>query len=335
MSRHPVGILATGSYVPETVVGNEDLAPGLDVTTEWIERKTAIKSRRYAAPSQATSDLAIAAATGALDQIGLPAGRLDYIIVPTTTPDAPLPPVSCLVQSALGAHRAACFDINIGCSGFVVGLDVAAKLVADRPGSYALVVAAEIWSRFTDPKERGTRVLLADGAGAAVVGHVPEPYGIVGTDLLGHGDQSELLVIDAGGSRNPASHRTVDEGGHYLRMRGRDVTDYVRGKVPQAVKELLARTGVGQTDVDHFVPHQANGVLLRDLADEAGLENARTHLTIEEFGNSGAASLPVTLDHANRAGELRDGDTVLLAAFGGGMALGASVLRWRATGGPS
>ncbi|MFJ8080076.1 3-oxoacyl-ACP synthase III family protein [Streptomyces sp. NPDC096205] len=332
MSEHPVGVLATGSCVPEQVVTNEDLAPGLGVTPEWIVRKTAIRERRYAAPEQATSDLAIAAARSALERSGVPADRLDYVVVATTTPDSPLPPVSCLVQAAIGADRAGCFDLNIGCSGFVAALDVGHKLVAARPGAHALVVAADLWSRFTDPADRGTRVLLADGAGAAVLGPVPEPYGILGTDLLGHGDQAPYLVIEGGGTRNPASYDTVDAGGHYLRMRGRDVSDYVREKVPQAVKELLARIGLGHDEIAHLVPHQANGVLLREVAGQAGLDRARLHLTVEEFGNSGAASLPVTLDHADRAGLLGDGDLVLLAAFGGGMAVGTSVLRWKATG---
>ncbi|MFJ5772717.1 3-oxoacyl-ACP synthase III family protein [Streptomyces sp. NPDC093094] len=333
MSDHRVGVLATGSCVPSTVVTNEDLAPGLGVTPEWIERKTAIRERRWAAPEQATSDLAIAAARAALERGGVPAERIDYVVVATTTPDSPLPPMSCLVQAAIGAHRAGCFDLNIGCSGFVAALDAAAGLLTARPGAHALVIAADLWSRFTDPAERGTRVLLADAAGAAVLGPVPAPYGIVGTDLLGHGDEAPYLVIEGGGTRAPASHDTVDAGGHYLRMRGRDVSDYVREKVPQAVKELLARTGVAPHDVAHLVPHQANGVLLREVAAQTGLDRARTHLTVEEFGNSGAASLPVTLDHADRAGLLADGDLVLLSAFGGGMAVGTSVLRWKATGG--
>ncbi|WP_158891498.1 3-oxoacyl-ACP synthase III family protein [Amycolatopsis anabasis] len=330
MVSQSIGILATGSYVPETEITNADLAPGLDVTTEWIERKTAIRTRRYAAPSEATSDLAIRAATNALDQIGLPADRIDYLIVPTSTGDAPLPPTSCLVQAALGARRAACFDLNIACSGFVYGLAVAQGLVANRPGSHALVVAADIWSRFIDPNDRGTTVLLADAAGAAVVGPVPDGYGILETDLLGYGDQADLLTVEAGGSRRPASHETVDEIGHVLRMRGREVTEFVLGNVPQAVKELLARAGVAREEVEHFVPHQANGVLLRTLAEQIGLENARTHLTVEEYGNSGVASMPVTLDQAHRSGALRDGELVLLSGFGGGMALGHCLLRWKA-----
>ncbi|CAM5423809.1 3-oxoacyl-[acyl-carrier-protein] synthase 3 [Streptomyces badius] len=266
MSSQPVGILSTGAYVPERVVGNEELAPRIGVTAEWIERKTGIRARRWADPSEATSEMAVAAATRALEQAGLTADRIDHLIVTTSTGDAPLPPTACLVQAELGAHRAAAFDLNIACSGFVHGLAVAHGLVAQNPGSHALVVAADLWSRFVDFGDRGTAALLADGAGAAVVGAVPGPYGILGTDLLSHGDESSLLVIKAGGSRKPASHATVDEGGHFLRMRGREVSDFVLGKVPQAVKDLLAKTGVRREDIAHFVPHQANGVLLGRLA---------------------------------------------------------------------
>ncbi|WP_024877350.1 3-oxoacyl-ACP synthase III family protein [Saccharomonospora piscinae] len=328
MTRSAAGIVATGSYVPEGEVTNDDLAPRFGVTPEWIERKTLIRSRRHAAPSEATSDLAVSAATAALDQIGLPPEWIDYLIVATSTGDAPLPPTSCLVQRALGAHHAACFDINIACSGFAYALSVARGLVTSRPGSYALVVAADLWSRFIDPADRGTTVLLADGAGAAVLGPVPEPYGILETEMSGHGEYSELLVVDAGGSRNPASHETVDEVGHVLRMRGREVTEFALRTVPQSVKGLLARAGVRAEEVDHFVPHQANGVLLGRLDELLGLENARTHLTLQRYGNSGAASMAVTLDHAVRAGELGDGELVLLTGFGGGMAVGSCLLRW-------
>ncbi|MDA3647926.1 beta-ketoacyl-ACP synthase 3 [Saccharopolyspora indica] len=329
MQRNTIGVLATGSYVPAWEMTNAELAPRFDVTPEWIERKTMISARRYAAADEAASDLALHAARNAIEQAGIGPDRLDYIVVATSTGDAPLPPVACLLQDALRARRAAAFDINIACSGFVYALAVARSLIAERPGGHALVVATDVWSRFTDPGDRGTSVLLADGAGAAVIGPVGAG-GIVETELLTHGDQSDLLVVEAGGSRRPASHDTVDEVAHTLRMRGRAVTEFVTGQVPTTVKELLARAGVGPEEVSHFIPHQANGVLLTGLADQLGLVNAQTHLTVERYGNSGAASLPVTLDEAHRAGHLRSGDLVLLVGFGGGMSVGASLLAWNA-----
>ncbi|MEU5809431.1 MULTISPECIES: 3-oxoacyl-ACP synthase III family protein [unclassified Streptomyces] len=331
--RSSTGVLATGSYVPEAEMTNAELAERFDVTEEWIVRKTRMLTRRYAAPHEATSDMAINAARAALAQAGIEPEQLDYLIVATTTPDSQVPPVATLTQSALGARNAACFDINIGCSAFVHALTVAQALMAARPGAHALVIGADTWSRFTDPMDRSTAVLLGDAAGAVVLGPVPAPYGILGHDLLGHGDDAPLLVIKGGGTRHPATHETVDEGAHTLRMNGRGVIEFVMTHVPPSIKEVLGSCGVAQEDVRHLVPHQANGALLGQLAEAAGLGGATLHTTLERYGNSGAASIPVTLDHAHRAGELGDGDLVVLSGFGGGMAVGTALLRWYAGGG--
>ncbi|MET9888042.1 ketoacyl-ACP synthase III [Streptomyces sp. NPDC006430] len=326
------GILATGSYVPTAEVTNAELCERFDVTEEWIERKTQMLTRRYAAPDEATSDMAVHAGRAALAQAGIDADRIDYLIVATTTPDSAVPPVATLAQAALGARRAACFDLNIGCSAFVHALAVAQALLDARPGAHALVIGADTWSRFTDPMDRSTAVLLGDAAGAVVLGPVPAPYGILGHDLLGHGDDAPLLVIKGGGSRHPATHATVDEGAHMLRMNGRGVIEFVMTHVPPSIKEVVGACGVALEEVRHLVPHQANGALLGQLASAAGLADATLHTTLERYGNSGAASIPVTLDHAHRAGELSDGELVLLSGFGGGMAVGTALLRWYAGG---
>lgn len=328
MATAPIGILATGSYLPKKEVGNEEIAPRFGVTPEWIERKTMIRARRAAAPWEAASDLAIQACTHALAQAGLPAERVDHLVVATSTGDFAVPPTSCVVQSAIGATRAACLDVNVACSGFVYGLAVAQGLVALRPGTLALVVASDVWSRFTNPNDRSTSVLLGDGAGAAVVGAVAAPSGIVDVHLRGHGDAGDLLVVEAGGSRRPASVESVRDGGHYLAMKGRAVTEFVLDSLPKVVGDVLARAGVRPDEVDHFVPHQANGVLLHGLFERLGLTNATHHVTVDRYGNLGAASIPVTLDDANGAGSLHDGDLVLLVGFGGGMAVGTCLLRW-------
>lgn len=322
-----IGILSTGSYVPKQIVTGADVAGPAGVTPEWIERKTQIVTRRYAAPDQATSDLAAEAAKQALDQAGLPASALTYLIVSTSTPDSPQPPTSYLVQDALGADSAACFDINVVCSGFVYALALARALVAQQPGAYALVIAADVYSRILDVTDRKTVVLLGDGAGAAVVGAVPAG-GFLDVELASHGTARGLIRVDAGGSRAPATHDTVDDGGHFFRMDGRGVRDFVMDHVPGAVRNLVERSGHRLADVDHFVPHQANGVLLGELVTRAGLDHAHTHRTLERYGNTGSASVALALDDANRGGHLKDGDLVLLAGFGGGMSLGAALLRW-------
>jgi 3-oxoacyl-(acyl-carrier-protein) synthase III len=326
-----VGILGTGSYLPEHEVTNEALVERVpDSTAEWISRKTLIGARRFAAPGEATSDLAIKAAVAALARARMDADRVDYLIVSTSTGDSPQPPTASLVQHAIGAHRAAAFDINVVCAGFVFGLSLAHSLVATRPGAVVLVVAADVYSRILDFSDRRTAVLFGDGAGAAVVGAVPAPYGLVDVELVTRGDAHELIHVKAGGSRLPASAETVAAGDHFFRMNGRGVRDFVMGGVPPVLADLLKRAGVTAADVDHFVPHQANGVMIGELVEEAGLQSARTHLVLDRYGNTGSASAAIALDAAARAGELRNGELVLLAGFGGGMSVGAALLRWYA-----
>ena len=326
-----IGILGTGSHVPEWTVTNAEMARRVpDATEEWIERKTAIRSRRFAAPGEATSDLAGRAAARALEHAGLSVDRVDYLIVATSTGDFPQPPTACLVQDLLGAYGAACFDVNAVCAGFVHALVLARTLVATRPGSHALVVGADLYSRILDFDDRRTAVLFGDGAGAAVVGAVPPSRGMIDFDLASRGDAHDLIRVEAGGSREPASQKTLANGGHYFRMRGRDVSDIVLHEVPPFVDKLLAGAGVAAGEVDHVVPHQANGRMLEQLVDRCGLTGATTHRTVEKYGNVGSAAIPVTLDEANRAGRLADGDLVLLLGFGGGISMGASLLRWAA-----
>jgi 3-oxoacyl-[acyl-carrier-protein] synthase-3 len=328
-----IGILGTGTYLPRRVVSNEEvtaLVPGADPA--WIERKTKIKNRRYAAPDEAASDLSAHAGRAALRQAHLDPAEIDFIIVATSTGDSPVPATASLVQNELGARRAACFDLNIACAGFVTALAVARSFVALRRETRILVIGVDVWSRFVDFGDRATSVLFGDGAGAAVVGAV-DGAGFVELDMAGRGDAHHLIWIDAGGSRQPPTAEAVEAGGHYLRMQGRPVRDFVLANVPGFIGDLLKRNGLTAGDVDHFVPHQANGALVGDLAAACGLDRAQTHLPLVRTGNIGSASVPVALDDANRSGALRDGDLVLMAGFGGGMAVAAGLLRWTATPG--
>lgn len=328
MGEQAAGILATGSYVPKREVLNSEVAEWVGVDPEWIERKTQIRSRRYAAPAEAASDLAIKAAEQALLRAELPVERIDYIIVSTSTGDSPSPPTANLVQYALGAHRAACFDLNVVCSGFVYALALARSLLDLHPGRHALVVAADVYSRILDFSDRRTSVLFADGAGAAVVGPVESPYGVAAVDLRSHGEANQLIRVEAGGSRIPASHETVESGGHYFRMNGRGVSEFVLENVPPVIEALVKSAGLALNRIDHVIPHQGNGNLMDRLVERAGLAGAHTHRTIGRFANMGSASVAVTLDHA--APHLRDGDLVLLLGFGGGISVGACLLRWAA-----
>ena len=333
MTEGGVGILGTGSYLPERVVTNAELATfvrGAD--PDWALRKTLIEARRFAADHEATSDLAVKAAENALTNARISADRIDYLIVSTSTGDSPQPPTSSLVQNAIGATRAACFDINVVCAGFVFALQLGRSLVVANPGAVVLVVAADIYSRILDFDDRRTSVLFGDGAGAAVLGAVAPPYGIVDVELITRGDAHKLIYVEAGGSRRPASAESVADGGHWFRMDGRGVRDFVLDGVPPVLNDLLKRAGRTPEDVHHFVPHQANGMMIGELVEASGLQDAQTHLVLDRYGNTGSASIPIALDEAARSGALADGQLVLLAGFGGGMAVGASLIRWGAPG---
>jgi 3-oxoacyl-(acyl-carrier-protein) synthase III len=327
----PVGIVGTGSYVPENVISNEEIAAGAGVTAAWIRDKTGIGQRHRAADHEATSDLAAVAARRALRQAGVSADRLAFVVVATSTPDHPQPATASIVQHLIGAERAAAFDVNAVCSGFLYGLTVGSQLLragTDPEAPYGLVVGADIYSRILDYSDRRTAVLFGDGAGAVVLGPVPAGLGLVETALIGRGDQHRLIGVPAGGSRAPASEQTLAAGEHFFRMEGRAVREFVQEALPAAVAGLLERAAIPADQVQHFVPHQANGVMLADVWPELRLPRAELHLTVDRHGNTGAASVAITLDTVHRQGALARGDLVLLAGFGGGMNIGAALLRW-------
>lgn len=323
-----VGIQGVGSGVPSNEVSNDEVAIRSGVEARWIKERTQIVSRRFVNTGEYTSDLAIRASRDALSQSGIPVADIDFVIVSTSTPDFPQPHTAAIVQNALGAYGASCFDINVVCSGFVYGLALGHALLARQLRGHALVIGADIYSNILNFNDRSTAVLLGDGAGAVVLGPVREGYGIIETGLHTRGDAYDLIKVSAGGSRLPTSHETVDAGGHYFTMRGREVAEFVLNEIPPAITDLLNRANVGIDDVDHFIPHQPNGNLLDELVSKAGLEHVQTHRTLEKYGNVGSACIPVTLDDANRAGAFKDGDLLLLAGFGGGMSIGTCLLRW-------
>lgn len=325
----PIGILGTGSYLPACVVSNDEVGEPAGVTDEWIFSKTAIRSRRRAKPDEAASDLALIAGRAALEDAGLRAADLSLIIVGTSTPDSPQPATACIVADELGVGQGtAAFDLNAVCSGFAFSLTCAESLLQAAGGGYALVIGVDLYSRILNPADRRTAILFGDGAGAVVLGPASGGHALLGARLASFGSARDLVGVPAGGSRQPASTETVQEGLHYFMMNGRGVRDFISDEVVPAVRAFLADAGVEASEVDHFVPHQANGRLLESLAQDLGIPFARTHGTVGEYGNTGSASVPVTLDRVARSGAIAPGDLVLLAAFGGGMTLGLTLLRW-------
>jgi len=323
----PIGILGTGSYLPDRVVSNEEIAGPAAVTAEWIERKTLIRSRHRAAPDQATSDLAAEAARRALEDAGLEPRDVAFILVSTSTPDQPQPATASFVQQLIGAEGAAAVDVNAVCSGFVYALAMAQGLIAAAGGDKtALVIGADLYTRSLDYADRKTAILLGDGAGAVVLGPVRRGRGLFATRMRGFGDASHLIRVEAGGSRRPASAQTVLEGGHHFKMEGREVREFVAQHVPKLVHAALDEVGLRPGEIAHVVPHQANGMMLRELDELLELPSARMHVNVDRVGNTGSASIPIALDEAARSGAIADGDRVLLLGFGGGMNSGLALL---------
>ncbi|WP_329221240.1 ketoacyl-ACP synthase III [Streptomyces sp. NBC_01485] len=321
------GILATGSYVPSRVMTNKDISELAGTSELAILRKTAIRERRWAKPEEATSDLAVAAARTALERAGIGAAELGLIIVATSTPDSPQPATACVVADELGAgHGTAAFDVNSVCSGFTFALSIAERTLADSTADYALVIGADVYSRILSPMDRRTIVLFGDGAGAVVLG----PGGgqrLVSTRLASFASARELIGVPGGGSRMPATQETLREGMQYFSMNGRGVSEFVETQVVPGIEEFLKDNGVSQGDIAHFVPHQANGRLLESMSERLGIPAERMATTVTRYGNTGAASVPITLDQLARSGAVAPGDLTLLAAFGGGMSMGLTLLR--------
>lgn len=321
-----VAILGTGAYVPDRVVSNDEVGAGAAVDDAWVVRKTAIRERRWAAPEQATSDLAAAAGRAALQSAGITADQLSVIVVATSTPDRPQPPAAAYVQHLLGAVDAAAVDVNAVCSGEVFALAAAEGFLARR-GGHALVIGADVYSRILDPADRRTVVLFGDGAGAMVLGR---GRGSRVRHIAAHtfGELSGLIQVPAGGSRLPCDPAALQAGRQYFTMDGRAVRAFVEDNLPALTKQFLHEAGVVPDDISHFVPHQANGVMLDTVFEELALSRATMHLSLTHYGNTGAASIPITLDQAARAGRLGRGDLILLAGFGGGMSAGFALLEW-------
>jgi 3-oxoacyl-[acyl-carrier-protein] synthase III len=322
------GIVGLGAYLPSRIVTNDDLAATLDTSDDWIRTRTGIRQRHVAAPEQATSDLAATAGKAALADAGLGVEDVASVVVATTTPDHTVPGTAPLVAAALGTQAGA-FDVNAACSGFVYGLKVGGALaVADA--APVLVIGAETLSRIVDPTDRSVAVLFGDGAGAVVLA---PGGGSIGPFVLGaDGSDPSMLWTRSGGTRQPSTPATLAARSQYLTMRGGDVYRHAVARMAGAASDALGRAGLQPDDVDVFVGHQANGRILDAVRQRVGIATDRTVITVDQHGNTSAASIPLALATARERGALRRGDTVLLAAFGAGLSWGACLLRWSDVG---
>jgi 3-oxoacyl-[acyl-carrier-protein] synthase-3 len=323
-----VSITGVGSYVPDRILSNADLEKLVETSDEWITSRTGIKERRIAAEGETTSDMATAAARKALERAGVTAAELDLIIVATITPDMPFPSTACLVQHRLGASRAAAFDIEAACSGFVYALDIGSHFVACHTYNTVLVIGAEKMSSVVDWKDRNTCVLFGDGAGAAVLQNRPAAHGLLTTCLGSDGAKAGLLEVRGGGSACPATAKSVSEGMHFLRMDGKETFKNAVNAMVTAATEALERCGLNITQIRCIIPHQANQRILSAVAERLGAGPDQVFSNVDRYGNTSAASVAIALDEAVGAGRINPGDLVLLVVFGAGLTWGAAVIEW-------
>jgi 3-oxoacyl-[acyl-carrier-protein] synthase-3 len=318
-------IVGTGHYLPARVVPNAEFSARLDTSDDWIVSRSGIERRHFAAEGEATSQMATAAARAALADAGLGAGEIDAILVATSTPDLTFPSVASMVQAALGSSRGFAFDIQAVCAGFVYALAQANALIATGMAQRVLVIGAETFSRILNPDDRGTAVLFGDGAGAVVLQAVPgtgaaTDRGVLAVDLNADGSQREILYVDGGVA-------TTGTAG-FLRMEGREVFRHAVEKLAETAEAALARAGLAAGDVDWVVPHQANIRIIRATAHKLGVPMDKVVVTVQDHGNTSAASIPLALSVAAHDGRFRPGDLLVCEAIGGGLVWGAVVLRW-------
>jgi len=314
-----------GSYLPERVVTNADLAKKMDTSDEWIQQRTGIRQRHIAADGEMTSHLALKASQRALEHAGLKASDLDLIVLATATPDETFPATATRVQAALGMTKGAAFDVQAVCAGFVYGLSVADSMIKNGLASTALVIGAETFSRILDWDDRGTCVLFGDGAGAVVLRAeegtgTSADRGVLANALHSDGRQHDILYVDGG----PSSTRTTG----FLRMEGKEVFKHAVVNMAAVVGEVLAKAGFETKDIDWLVPHQANKRIIDGTGRKLGLPPERVVITVDRHANTSAASIPLALDAAVKDGRIKKGDLLLLEGIGGGLAWGASLVRW-------
>ena len=322
-------IIGTGSYLPPKVLTNADLEKLVDTSDEWIVTRTGISERRIAPEEEATSDLALRAAQSALEAAGLDPADLDMILVATITPDMPFPSTACVLQDRLGARRAGALDLSAACSGFIYGLGLADGLIQAGTARTVLLLGAETLTKVVNWQDRNTCVLFGDGAGAVVLRADEGERGILSTHLYADGSKGSLLILPGCGSRNPVSHAAVDAGLAKMQMNGgNEVFKLAVRAMEDAALTALKRHGLEVSDIDHLITHQANLRIISALGQRLGVPDAKVEVTIRKYGNVSAASIPIALDEAVRAGRVKAGEIVLGCAFGGGLTWASSLIRW-------
>jgi len=321
-------IVGIGAYAPKRILTNADLESMVETSDEWIVQRTGIRERHVVDETEASSDLGLRAAQQALERAGVEAGEVDLIVVGTTTGDMAFPTTANILQHQLGCRNAGSMDVYAACSGSIYSLSVGAQYIQTGKYRTVLCVGAECLSKITDYTDRGTCILLADAAGAVVLRPSSGDAGIIDTDLYSDGRYGELLIQPAGGSRYPSTAETVAQRMHFAKMKGNEVFKVAVRMFGDSAHRILEKNGFKASDLDLFVPHQANLRIIEAAVKRLGLPMDRVMVNVDRYGNTGAASVYVALEEAWASKRLQTGDLVLLAAFGGGFTWGAALLRW-------
>lgn len=321
-------IIGTGHYLPERLVTNDDLAQFVDTSDEWVRQRTGIEQRYFAAKEQAVSDLGTEAGRKALADAGVTPDEVDYVICATLTPDFLMPSSACVIQHNLGCTRAGASDLNAACSGFVYGLQHADALIRAGVHKTILVIGAEKLSDQLVWEKRDTAVLFGDGAGAAVLQARQGEHGVLSTYTRSDGSAAEILSVPSGGSRQPIRPDNVNDIELGVAMNGRELYKRAIGAFGEAIEVALHQTGLKVDEIDLFIPHQANKRIIDSAAKRVGLAEEKIYLNVMKVANTSAASIPIAIDQARAEGRLKEGDTLLLAAFGGGLTWASAMIRW-------
>ena len=321
-------VAGVGSYVPAKILTNADLERMVSTSDEWITTRTGIKERHIAAKDEFTSDLGAAAARRAMQRARVTPEQIDLIIVATITPDMPFPSTACLIQQKLGAHRAAAFDLEAACSGFIYALEIAQQFIMTRTYDTVLVIGAEKLSSIVDWKDRNTCVLFGDGAGAAILQNRPHAHGLLTAVMGADGSKADLLFMAGGGSRCPATAESVASRLHYLRMEGKEAFKNAVQAMKTAAQEALRRCEIDISRIKCIIPHQANLRIIDAVGERIGARPDQLFVNVHKYGNTSAASVAIALDEAVQTGRVQHGDLILLMVFGAGLTWGAAVIEW-------
>ncbi len=317
-----------GHAYPEGILTNADLERIVETSDEWITSRTGIKQRHKAADNEYTSQFGVKAANQALERAGLEAKDIDIIVCATTTPDQIMPSTGALIQARIGATNAAGMDIFAACSGFLYGLTMIESMIRTGQIRYALVIGAEVLTKYVDYTDRSTCVIFGDGAGAAVLGPVEEGKGILATKIRSDGRYEEQLYAPGGGTKLGTTHETIEQGMHYFKMKGNELFKIAVRSMADISAEMLEKSGYTVDDVDLVIPHQANQRITDAVASRLGVPEEKVYSNIAEHGNTSSASIPIALDECLQSGKIKEGDLVLLTAFGGGVTWGGTVIRF-------